>query len=104
MDRVPPYWRPNEKPTHVFCESVTGIGPWHIRKLSKNGLKLGGGIDTPSLCGRIRPLGDHTQERVGGGGWDLEVRITSGHLIPPPGAKPHVCQACTADYLKETGT
>jgi hypothetical protein len=103
-ERVPPYWLPGEKPPYAFCESVTGIGPWHIRKLGPAGLKLGGGIDTPSLCGRLRPLGDHTAERLGGGGWDLEVRITPGQLTPPPvGTIPHVCRDCPGIYRKETG-
>ncbi len=71
---------------HVFCESVTGIGPWHIRMLSVAGPKYGGGIDTPALCGLVKPLG------AGGvGGWDLEVLITEHHLG-------HACPRCVELY------
>ena len=37
-----------------FCETAfaTGTSPWHIRELSEAGRKLGGGADTPTLCGR----------------------------------------------------
>ncbi len=73
---------------------MTGIGPWHIRRLSDAGLKLGGGIDTPSLCGRIRPLGDTTGGRRGGGGWDLEARITRPQLE-------HCCSGCRTEYERE---
>ncbi len=67
-ERLPPHWLKDEKPPYAFCESVTGadyvnrvaqgwvyvsIGRWHIRRLSEKGLKLGGGIDTPTLCKRV---------------------------------------------------
>lgn len=57
---------------YSFCESVTAtsMSPWHIRRLTKVGRKLGGGIDTPSLCGRVR------KEK----GWDLETPINAFHL------------------------
>jgi hypothetical protein len=93
-ERVPPYWLPGEKPPYAFCESVTGIGRWHIRKLSAAGLKLGGGIDTPTLCGRIRPMGDEGGGRRGGGGWDLEARITKLQLEA-------VCPDCRKEYERE---
>ena len=66
--------------TYSFCESVhaTGRSPWHIRRLAGE-RKLGGGIDTPSLCGRV------TQ------GWDLEVEITEHHLE-------HACERCVQLY------
>lgn len=40
---------------YSFCESVyaTGRSPWHIRRLTAVGKKLGGGVDLESLCGRI---------------------------------------------------
>ena len=39
---------------YSFCESshAGSFTPWHIRKLTKIGRKLGGGADTPALCGR----------------------------------------------------
>lgn len=53
-----------------FCETIsaTGTSPWHIRQLTDKGLKLGGGADSKSLCGREVA-------------WDLEVEITRHHLI-----------------------
>jgi len=42
---------------YAFCEAVTASGssPWHIRELTPAGKKLSGGVDTPSLCGHVRP-------------------------------------------------
>jgi hypothetical protein len=82
MIRVRPQWEKGEKPPYAFCESAmaTANSRWHIRKVSEAGLKLGGGIDTPSLCNKVRPTGDRTEKIVGAGGWDLGVRITLGHL------------------------
>ena len=65
-----------------FCESVMA-GPkssWHLRKLTKAGRKLGGGIDTPSLCGRVKQ------------GWDLDVEINEFHLMK------NTCQDCLKVY------
>jgi hypothetical protein len=86
-------WEPGEKPKYAFCESAhaSSISPWHIREVGKAGLKLGGGIDTSTFCGRVRPLEDR-----GGGGWDLNVRITAHHLT-------HCCPLCAAEYRKATG-
>ena len=57
---------------YSFCESVhgTGVSRWHIRRLTDAGKKLGGGIDTPSLCGRVMPPY----------GWDLDVQIDARTL------------------------
>lgn len=57
---------------YSYCESVhaTSTSPWHIRKLTEVGRKLSGGIDTPSLCGRVGK----------GWGWDLEVELNEFHL------------------------
>lgn len=76
---------PGEKPPFTFCESVTAssASPWHIRKTTDIGPKFGGGIDTPSLCERVRA----------GHGWDLEVRITEHHLS-------HACPKCVEEYRK----
>ena len=98
-------WLPDEKPVFAFCESVHAPpkGSWHIRRLGPAGLKLGGGIDTPSLCGRLRPFGDNTPERHGAGGWDLRVRILPQHFDPPPkGESPICCALCAAEYKKAT--
>lgn len=71
---------------YVFCESVhaSGTSPWHIRKLTEAGLKLGGGIDTGSLCGHVEA----------GRGWDLAVEITAHHLA-------HACKECVENYTYE---
>lgn len=69
-----------------FCESVYAgpCGVWHIRELTSVGAKTGGGIDTKSLCGHVRP---------DVGGWDLEVPITEQHLQ-------HACGGCAEAYRK----
>ena len=61
---------------YSFCETVTAGGktPWHIRSLTSVGKRLGGGADTPALCGRVVA-------------WDLSVDITGHHLT-------HCCKAC----------
>jgi len=64
---------------YTYCESVHGIGPWHIRKLSDKGPKFGGGIDTQSLCGMVQPIGTTTGHARGWGGWDIHA-----HIIPTP--------------------
>jgi hypothetical protein len=82
-------------PRYSFCESVhaTGLGPWHLRKLTAAGQKLGGGIDTASLCDHVRPQGQLGGDKNlrGGGGWDLAVEITPHHLT-------HACPRCVAIY------
>jgi len=66
---------------YSFCESVHATGVrWHIRKLTHVGKKLGGGIDTDSLCGHVRA-------RVGG--WDLRVELTLETLN-----RDHICPHC----------
>lgn len=64
----------------AFCETITASGstPWHIRRLTSRGLLLGGGADTPSLCGRKVT-------------WDLDVQITEHHLK-------HCCRECCLAY------
>jgi len=63
-----------------FCENVMAgpMTPWHIRKLSKKGIKLGGGADTIALCGQVVS-------------WDLQVEITEHHLT-------HCCQRCRKEF------
>jgi len=74
-----------KKTEYSFCESNCA-GPhalWHIRELTKEGRKLGGGITTESLCG-------HVKERMG---WDLDVPIVDFHL------KHNTCKRCAVKYL-----
>ena len=69
---------------YSLCESATATGTtkWHVRKLGPAGKKLGGGIDTPSLCLKLQPVGQPIPGKKfkGTGGWDLDVRITNHHL------------------------
>ena len=71
-------------PEYSFCESVhaTSISPWCIRKLTDIGRKLGGGVDTESLCGRV--------EKVKG--WDLSVELDNHHL------NNNACKKCLEIY------
>lgn len=68
---------------YSFCEPATATSHsrWHIRELTPVGRKLGGGVDTKSLCGHVVPPY----------GWDLEVGITEHHLT-------HACPECVAAY------
>ena len=70
---------------YSFCESVWAgpKAPWHIRRITDKGLKLGGGIDTTSLCGRVT------------NGWDIGVTITRDHLT-------HSCSRCAELYSVAT--
>lgn len=65
---------------YSFCETVTATGssPWHIRKLTKTGQKLGGGADTKSLCGLTVA-------------WDLGVQLSTEHFG-------HCCNSCVWHY------
>jgi hypothetical protein len=71
-----------------FCESSLAgpLAPWHIRRLTSVGRKSGGGIDTPSLCGHVKPFATGGQ-----GGWDLDFEIEERHLM-------HACRSCVAKY------
>ena len=68
---------------YSFCETVTAapLGLWHIRKLTKNGYKYGGGADTKALCGK----------KVS---WDMAVDITKYHL------ENNTCKKCLNEYFK----
>lgn len=74
--------------TYSFCESVAAgpRSPWHIRKLTDKGKKLGGGIDTPGLCGHPRVTY----------GWDLDVDINEFHL------EKVTCKECLKIYRRAT--
>jgi hypothetical protein len=90
----PGTYAPGEVPEYAYCEPVTA-GPrakWHIRKV-KDRLFLTGGIDTPSLCGVVRPFGP---EYGAIGGWDVNVKMTGLHQA-------HACPKCVKLYLETTG-
>jgi len=57
----------------LFCEPamVTGAGWWCLRFVGEKGEMFGGGVDTPSLCGRVDPEFN---------GWDIDVRVTQARL------------------------
>lgn len=67
--------------SYSYCESVHagGLSPWHIRKLDRAGLRLGGGITTNSLCGRVAR------------GWDLNVPMGLAH-------DKHTCRDCLIEF------
>lgn len=82
-------------PEFAFCEpvSATDISPWHIRRVGPEGLKLGGGIPTPPLCGRESVIR----------GWDLKGEVTPATVLadstPREGdGRVFLCRACTDAY------
>jgi len=78
--------RRTNKPKYSFCEHAhaTPWSKWHIRRLTAAGLKLGGGADTPALCGRTVA-------------WDLSQlatgRVDADHEF--------VCGKCAEIYRSE---
>ena len=71
---------------YSFCETVTagGASPWHIRKLTSKGKKLGGGADTKALCGR--PVG-----------WDIKANINDHALrVCCQGCREKLDQLCVS--------
>jgi hypothetical protein len=83
---------PGETPPYAFCESVHAgaLAPWHIRRVTPAvGLKIGGGIDTPSLCGMVKAAQ----------GWDLNVRIRMNLLTPAADGSTFICLACASLYI-----
>lgn len=79
-----------DKVEFAFCEAMTAsaTSPWHIRPLTAVGKKLGGGADTPALCGR----------KVS---WDLQgdVKPTMDSYRKATSAGPsYVCNACAEVY------
>lgn len=81
---------------YAFCESATAdsLAPWHIRPLTPAGKKLGGGIDTRSLCGRVGPSP--------GNGWDLEAEVEGYPLYATTDGRRHVCKTCADVYMNNT--
>lgn len=78
----------NTMGVYSFCESIFAgpLAPWHIRRMTSVGKKLGGGIDTQGLCG-------FPKKRAG---WDLEVGLTKHHL------NNNACKRCLERYREET--
>jgi len=66
-----------------FCEPAQAapLAKWCLRVLTDKGQKFGGGIDTPSLCGRVQPPM----------GWDLAILVSLKH--------PSICPQCL-EHLK----
>ena len=72
---------------YSFCESVyaSAISPWCIRPLTEAGRKVGGGVDTGSLCGRVKCRQ----------GWDINVPVASFE-------RNNACKKCVAIYQSGT--
>jgi hypothetical protein len=70
-----------------FCEAQPPSGKWHIRKLTAEGHKPGGGIDTASLCKRVKPRR----------GWDLLAPMSATYL------RENTCPDCRSLYQVERG-
>lgn len=85
INKIIAWCKSTPDPGFSFCESIHACSnaKWHIRQLSDKGTKLGGGIDTNSLCGNV----DHTV-----GGWDLEVCLSEHHL------QNNTCRVCAEKY------
>lgn len=74
----------------AFCEPVFAgsLSKWCIRKLTAKGLKPTGGVDTESLCGRVKP-------RIGG--WDIrEPKVTEELVLGVGHTRRLVCSECVA--------
>lgn len=72
---------------YAYCETVnaSGSSPWHIRKLGKAGLKLGGGADTDTICGR-KPS------------WDIQSPVCDATLRAGV-----ACRECESEYRRRVG-
>lgn len=72
---------------YSFCETVTAgpLSKWHIRPLTKVGKKLGGGADTPALCGRTVS-------------WDLNPPVAQFVDDVEHGAGFGICPTCLEIY------
>lgn len=66
---------------YAFCEPVVAgsNSPWCLRKITDKGLRPGGGVDSNSLCGRVKaPYG-----------WDVDVPVTQDRVDSD-----FVCKRC----------
>lgn len=75
---------------YSFCEAPTAgaLARWHIRRLTSVGKKLGGGIDTDSLCGHVL---------AAKGGWDRAPEIFADKAQ----LEAVTCARCLAVYRDE---
>ena len=75
-------------PSHAFCENVAAgsASPWHIRILTEEGKKLGGGADTPAMCGHVVH-------------WDRQYPVSRGSVFL---LDKDVCSKCATAYMKAT--
>ena len=87
---------------YAYCESVSAsaLSPHHIRKLTDVGLKLGGGVDTPTLCGKDIHITN---------GWDTspveatdDVYAMSAPREGMNDASWRACRPCAVAYLIDT--
>jgi len=85
---------------YAFCEPTCAgpCAPWCIRPLTAAGKKLGGGVDTPSLCGRVQPA-----DTGGFGGWDVEPAVGEGWLGPDAAGRSIACRKCVAKLREVIG-
>jgi hypothetical protein len=75
-------------PAFAFCENQAAgsTSPWHIRRLTEKGKKLGGGADTPALCGHIVH-------------WDRAYPLTRVAVFL---LRDSVCHQCSELYMETT--
>ncbi|GAB6901916.1 hypothetical protein [Kineosporia succinea] len=72
-------------PQYAFCESVYA-GPQaveHIRVVGPEGLKIGGGVKGPTLCGRTWP-----------NGWDVAGEVNAENVF-----NDHTCRKCAEQSM-----
>lgn len=90
---------------YAYCEAVTAtpFSPHHIRKLTDVGMKFGGGVDTPTLCGRDIHLSN---------GWDVAAVLPEDAVGLMTWSEPRTvmndaswsaCRPCVEAYLVDTG-
>ncbi len=75
---------------YYFCEPPWAgtLSAWCIRPRGPAGVrKTGGGADTASLCGRVKPPT----------GWDLEIDVKFKDVLAP---SPYVCKRCVTRLKK----
>lgn len=77
-------------PAYAFCENQAAgsASRWHIRHLTEDGLKLGGGVTTPALCGHLVH-------------WDRKYPINRVAVFLLADS---ICPKCSAAYLDTRGT
>ena len=80
---------------YAFCEppDASALRPMCIRRLSGLGLLLRGPIDTPSLCGRVKPANEG-----GTGGHDFSLPVDVDGV-----ANGRVCERCLVAYREVVG-